>query len=88
MKFAISAVAALALAAGPALAQDKDVKPVKVEAVVPQVSATQHSGTFGGQKMRYSATIAETILSAQDGTQKAAIVTTSYVKEPRDPSRR
>ena len=87
MKFAISAVAALALAAGPALAQDKDDKPVKVEAVVPQVSATQHSGTFGGQKMRYSATIAETILSAQDGTQKAAIVTTSYVKEPRDPSR-
>ena len=87
MKFAISAVAALALAAGPALAQDKDDKPVKVEAVVPQVSTTQHSGTFGGQKMRYSATIAETILSAQDGTQKAAIVTTSYVKEPRDPSR-
>ena len=87
MKFSISAVAALALAAGPALAQDKDDKPVKVEAVVPQVSATQHSGTFGGQKMRYSATIAETILSAQDGTQKAAIVTTSYVKEPRDPSR-
>ena len=87
MKFAISAVAALALAAGPALAQDKDDKPVKVEAVVPQVSATQHSGNFGGQKMRYSATIAETILSAQDGTQKAAIVTTSYVKEPRDPSR-
>jgi carboxypeptidase C (cathepsin A) len=66
---------------------DKDDKPVKVETVVPQVHSTRLSGVFGGQKVGYSATIAETVLSAEDGTQKAAIVTTSYVKEPRDPSR-
>lgn len=80
---------ALALVmSGPAMAQDKDAKPeAKIERVIPQVHTTRHSGVFGGQKIGYSATIAETILSADDGTQKAAIVTTSYVKEPRDPSR-
>ena len=89
MKVGISIALGLALvAAGPALAQDKpDDKPAKVETVVPQVRTTQHSGVFGGQKIRYSATIGETILSGTDGTQKAAIVTTAYVKEPRDPSR-
>src|SRR4030095_7571566 len=35
-------------------------------------------------RMGYAATIAETIIKAEDGTPKAAIVTTSYVKEPRD----
>jgi carboxypeptidase C (cathepsin A) len=89
MRFSISVALALALAAAPALAQDKDDKPApaKVETVVPQSHTTKHSGVFGGQKITYSATIAETILSADDGTQKAAIVTTSYIKEPRDPSR-
>jgi carboxypeptidase C (cathepsin A) len=87
MKAAVSVALALALA-GAASAQDKPAdKPVKVETVVPQAHTTRHSGVFGGQKISYSATIAETILSADDGTQKAAIVTTSYVKEPRDPSR-
>ena len=90
MKFAMSLASAIALAvAAPALGQDKPAERAapKVEAVVPQVRTSQHSGVFGGQKVRYSATIAETILSADDGTQKAAIVTTSYVREPRDPSR-
>jgi carboxypeptidase C (cathepsin A) len=89
MKVGISIALAMALAAaGPALAQDKpDDKPAKAETVVPQVRTTQHNGVFGGQKIRYSATIGETILSGTDGTQKAAIVTTAYVKEPRDPSR-
>jgi carboxypeptidase C (cathepsin A) len=91
MKLVISAALLLALAtAAPAAAQDKDgkdEKPAKVETVVPQVHTTRHSGVFGGQKIGYGATIAETIIAADDGTQKAAIVTTSYVKEPRDPSR-
>jgi carboxypeptidase C (cathepsin A) len=89
MKVGISVALALALvAAGPALAQDRpDDKPATAETVVPQSRTTKHSGVFGGQKVGYSATIAETILKADDGTQKAAIVTTSYVKEPRDPSR-
>ncbi len=91
MKLRVLTALALVLAAtAPALAQDKadkGDKPAKVETVVPQVHTTRHSGVFGGQKVSYSATIAETILSAEDGTQKAAIVTTSYVKEPRDPNR-
>ena len=90
MKFPLSFASAIALAiAAPALGQDKPAEAAapKVEAVVPQVRTSHHNGVFGGQKIRYSATIAETILSAEDGTQKAAIVTTSYVKEPRDPSR-
>jgi hypothetical protein len=37
------------MAAGaPALAQDKDDKPAKVEEVIPQVRTTRHSGVFGG----------------------------------------
>ena len=80
----------LSLSAGPALAQDKDGEKksdAPAEKVVPQVHVTHLSGVFGGQKINYAATIGETILSAEDGTQKAAIVTTSYVKEPRDPNR-
>ena len=90
MKISVSVALALMLAAAPAFAQDKadDKKSdAKVAEVVPQVRTSQHSGVFGGQKIRYSATIAETILKGEDGTQKAAIVTTSYVREPRDPSR-
>jgi carboxypeptidase C (cathepsin A) len=86
----LTALALVMAASAPAVAQDKadkDDKPAKVETVVPQTHTTKLSGVFGGQKVSYSATIAETILSAEDGTQKAAIVTTSYVKEPRDPSR-
>jgi carboxypeptidase C (cathepsin A) len=90
MKLSVQIALALALAAGPALAQDKpakDDKPAKVETAIPQVHTTRHSGNFGGQKVNYNATIAETILATEDGTQKAAIVTTAYVREPRDPSR-
>ncbi|HET7709447.1 MAG TPA: peptidase S10 [Sphingomicrobium sp.] len=82
-------IAALALASamagGPAAAQDKAEAPV--EKIDPQIRVTKHSGVFGGQRISYAATIGETILKGDDGTQKAAIVTTSYVKEPRDPNR-
>ena len=80
----------LAAAAVPAAAQDKaDAKKsdAPAEKVEPQVHTTRLSGTFGGVRMNYSATIGETILKDEDGTPKAAIVTTAYVKEPRDPSR-
>ncbi|MCL6684049.1 S10 family peptidase [Sphingomonas alba] len=89
MKSAVSFALALALAvtAAPVLAQDKSDKDAPAEKVVPQVVTTRHSGVFGGQKVNYTATIGETILSAEDGTQKAAVVTTAYIKEPRDPNR-
>jgi carboxypeptidase C (cathepsin A) len=37
--------------------------------------------------MNYTATAGETYLTAPDGTPRAAIFSTSYVKEPRDPNR-
>src|SRR5689334_6905057 len=80
----------LSLTAGPALAQDKDGDKkgdAPAEKVIPQVHVARLSGIFGGQKVAYTATIGETILAADDGTQKAAIVTTAYVREPRDPNR-
>ncbi len=53
----------------------------------PNVSVTRHAGTFGGQRMSYTATAGETFLRAEDGTPRAAIFSVSYVKEPRDPNR-
>ena len=53
----------------------------------PQVSVTRHVGTFGGQRVAYTATAGETFLRAEDGTARAAIFSVSYVREPRDPNR-
>ena len=78
------APAAKPAAAAPAAEKPKPDKP---EEVVPQVVRTLHSGTFGGQRMRYSATIGETIVKNKDGVAEAAVVTTAYVREPRDPDR-
>ena len=87
----------LALVASPVMAQDKKPaapaaaakeKPAEpVEKIIPQKHSTKLSGTFGGQRVNYTATIGETIISGEDGTQKAAIVTTAYVKDGRDPNR-
>jgi carboxypeptidase C (cathepsin A) len=80
------------LSAGPALAQAKDERTdsageAPAAPVVPQSVSKTMAGTFGGQRVGFSATMAETILKTEDGTPRAAIVTTSYVKEPRDASR-
>ncbi|MEM1195804.1 MAG: peptidase S10 [Pseudomonadota bacterium] len=84
---ALSAAAfALTLTAAPSLAQEPE-KPAPTAKIEPQVKTTQHSGTFGGVRMRYTATIAETILEGDEGKQEAVIVTTSYVKDPPDTSR-
>lgn len=53
----------------------------------PDVSVTRHSGTFGGQRINYTAIAGETYLKAEDGTPRAAIFSTSYLKEQRDPNR-
>ncbi|HWH22352.1 MAG TPA: peptidase S10 [Allosphingosinicella sp.] len=67
----------------PGAAEKETAKPVGE----PNVSVTRHSGMFGGQRINYTATAGETFLTAPDGTPRAAIFSTSYVKEPRDPSR-
>ncbi len=94
----ISHLMALALAgtalvaAPPALAQKKSKTEEQKEAPEkpvrpPLVSVTQHQGTFGGVTMNYTATAGEIFLKDKDGNPKAAIYSTSYVREPRDPSR-
>ena len=88
----VSCALAVALMAVPAQAQAQgEAKPAaKEDAPVippPNISVTRHSGTFGGQRINYVATTGETYLKAADGTPRAAIFSTSYVKEPRDPNR-
>jgi len=86
-----SLAAALALAAALptiAIAQDKaDAAKSEASSIDPQVRTRDLTGTFGGQRVNYTATIAETVLDSDDGTPEAVIVTTSYVKSPRDTSR-
>ena len=93
MKSGLSLIAlAFAFAAPAALhAQDKADDKAKAEKPVadyePQVRTTKLSGTFGGQRINYAATIGETIIKNAEGVPEVAVVTTSYVKEPRDPNR-
>ena len=86
-----SVALALALSAAPAAAQkaeDKDSAAKEAPTVkAPTVSVTRHSGTFGGQRINYTATAGETYLKAEDGTPRAAIFSTSYVKDGKDPNR-
>lgn len=53
----------------------------------PLVSVTRHKGVFGGVAVSYTATARETYLKADDGTPKASIFSTSYVKDGADPNR-
>ncbi|HEY7810403.1 MAG TPA: peptidase S10 [Allosphingosinicella sp.] len=83
------ALSAAALAA-PAFAQASpaaDKKGADAAIPPPTVSVTRHSGTFGGTRVSFTATASETYLKGEDGTPKASIYSTSYVKEPRDPNR-
>jgi carboxypeptidase C (cathepsin A) len=87
--FAIAAIALTAThAAGQPPASPKQER-AKAEAPArePQRWVTSHSGTFGGQTMRYTAAAGETFLRAEDGTPRASIFSTAYVREPRDPNR-
>ena len=90
MKTGGMALALLALTtAAPMHAQEaKSEKAEKArEAPPPTVSVTRHSGRFGSQTIAYKATTGETYLKDKDGEPTAAIFSTSYVKEGRDPNR-
>jgi carboxypeptidase C (cathepsin A) len=84
-------ILAFALLAAPAAAQEKPTAAPSAEkpadAPPPIVSVTRRSGNFGGTTIAYSATARETYLKAEDGTPKASIFSTSYVKDGTDPSR-
>ena len=84
----LSAASLVALAPHAALAQESDGKaPASASEIEPQVKSRKLSGTFGGQRIAYTATIGETVLSSDEGKPEAVIVTTSYVKDPADTSR-
>jgi carboxypeptidase C (cathepsin A) len=84
---ALAAVGALAFAV-PTMAQDaQPAEAAKPAAPTPQVRTRDLSGTFGGQRIAYRATMADTILSSDDGKPEAVVVTTSYIKTPADPTR-
>jgi len=88
----LAAAAALAFALPlPAAAQDKPKEEGKPAAEAPPYTAKSASkrftGTFGGQRVAYSTTVAEQVLKDDKGKPKAAIVTTSYIAEPRNPNR-
>lgn len=42
---------------------------------------SEHSGTFNGVKLRYTATVGETILQDETGTPTASMFSTSYVRK-------
>ncbi|QPC98010.1 S10 family peptidase [Qipengyuania soli] len=80
--------ASSALALSPAHAADKDASEKPAAAPYEANSASKRfSGTFGGRSVSYTATVSEQVLKDDKGTAKAAIVTTAYVAEPRDPNR-
>lgn len=86
--FALALLCALApVAAAPALAQDakKDEKPVAIPD--PMVSVTRHQGTFGGERVAYTATAGETYLKDDKGNPTARIFSIAYVKDGGDKSR-
>lgn len=79
----LAAVATVAMAAAaPAISVETDDGKKEAGPVSdPQVFVTRHSGTFGGQRLRYTATAGETYLQDEDGKPKASIFSIAYVKE-------
>lgn len=83
----VAAIAALSLPLA-ASAQDQPKEEAKVAApYIPNSASKRFTGSFGGQRVAYTATVAEQVLKDDKGAPRAAIVTTAYVAEPRDPSR-
>jgi len=70
--FAALSLVVLALsAASPAMAQ----------APTPRVAITRHEGVFNGQKVKYTATVAESVLNDAAGAPVAAATTIAYVRD-------
>lgn len=47
----------------------------------PRVAVTRHAGTFNGEALRYTATVAETLLRSTDGRPAAFATTIAYVRD-------
>jgi carboxypeptidase C (cathepsin A) len=77
--------------AAPTLAADKPAEPVMADKAAdmpaPIISVTRHTGQFGGASVAYTATARETYLKGEDGTPRASIYSTAYLKDGADPNR-
>lgn len=77
LKPTLFALALLASAAPQAYAQ---MAPA-AEASAPRQFVSRHTGTFNGVKVKYVATVGETILRNAEGVPTVSFITTSYVRE-------
>ena len=76
--FVLTAAAASLALSAPLQAQDKAAPSAEaVKEVVPQVRTRDLVGTFGGQRIAYRATIADTVIRSVEDKPEAVIVTTS-----------
>ena len=78
LKPAALAFALLCSGASQAYAQ---AAPTVSEAPAVQAFVTRHNGVFNGQKVKYTATVGETVLRNEAGEPIIRFVTTSYVRE-------
>lgn len=96
----IAAYAALilsvTLSSAPALAEEPApgadggiVRPAATTAAAPTPNraTTHHSGTFNGVRVDYRAIAGETFLPGSNGRPRAAIFSTSYIRDGNDPNR-
>jgi carboxypeptidase C (cathepsin A) len=89
-----STAIALSLVSAPLTAQDgrgsdkpEKATPAPAPAVEPVVSITRHSGTFGGQRIGYTATASDTFLKDDKGNPRARIFSVSYIKDAPEANR-
>ena len=83
-----SSVLAAGMAPAPAMAQEDAKAEAKPAAdYTPNAASKDFTGTFGGKRISYTATVREQVLKDEDGNPAAAIVTTAYVADPQDKSR-
>jgi carboxypeptidase C (cathepsin A) len=90
MKPVLAGAAAVALLlSAPALAAGLDAPPAQssASAGLPalQVAVTKHAGVFNGQKLTYTATVAEYLVDGGDGKPGAKIVTIAYARDAKSP---
>lgn len=71
----------LALLMGGSVSVHAQGTPVAAEASAPRKFESRHSGTFNGQKVKYLATVGETLVAEAGGLPAISFVTTSYVRE-------
>ncbi len=66
---------------GPALAEETGNSDEPTEISPAQSFSSSHSGKFGGQTVKYTATAGETYLKDEDGKPKASIFSIAYIKD-------